>query len=371
MCGGAQSLRDYAPLPDEVQDDVRLTKRVNPGKEKKTQRIRGAKPAVNNELRQLMTKFDQSSLPQGVARCNMPAVKLGNTSHGREKIKDGKAKFNVKSDRLSYGVLEKGAIQIISRQGKRCEMADFELDNGNSPYMHFDGNVIRWDVSAIDVALGRCPMVHKFTITHIKSGAKHTYDLRFSFPNYFNTPGRNAVLTLAKLPDDSVPNLALLRDQELAFEQVVSLPLLISANGANGMNGMRGTNGSNGKDELSWTDKDGKTHHTKGTCAQAGGDGGDATSGQNAGHVVIYIDSELMAMYGTSSVNVQAIGGKGGKGGEPGKGGVHGRGSGCSGRAADGKRGADGVDGNDGDYVLIEADLHNWLHNTVEKGGKL
>lgn len=313
----------------------------------------------------------------GTYRIATPTLKILNSSHGIKDVKyNSSESFNIKKDRLSNAILtSKNEIQILNRKEKTCAMSDFTFTT-ESEVLKMEGNKITFQVPTLNIAAGNYPSKYKVVCTHTPSGAKYTFDLECVWPNYrYCSKEENNVYTFDVLGSDSFPDLALMCDMKKNLMEVVRLPFTFDAEGSNGSNGRRGSNGRNGIDEYSWTDKDGKTHYVKGTCAAAGEDGQDGGDGSPGGTFLICVSELLIKDFGLEGVTALVDGGVGGKGGKGGKGGIHGKGSPCykvnsdgtKAKAPDGKPGKDGKDGQRGDFLYVVADVVGFYLNAFGK----
>jgi len=287
-----------------------------------------------------------------------PVLKLVNSSHGREAVKDKEGKFNPKKDRISYAIIQNGnEIQIINHDHKPVNMSEFTFTvTGETVGMN--GNKINILPSVVAIAQGHYPWTHQIKCLHT-SGAQYTFDLQFVWPKQFSLSGEKHAFALSPIHGQA-DNLALLCDLDSKEAQVIRLPLLIESDGHHGANGRNGHTGAAGSNEYSWKDKEGKVHTSKGTCGQAGEDGGNGQDGTDGGQFLFCLSPEIIATYGLDGVIATIDAGLGGKGGKGGRGGKHGKGSGCSGTAPDGKDGRDGRDGKRGDFLYVQADVETF-----------
>ena len=290
-----------------------------------------------------------------------PFLSIKNTSHGRESIEYGDVKFNIKKDRMSYAVLRNGnCITLINHKNKACDMSDFTFET-NSETIRMNGNKIEVIVPTLNIAAGQYPADHKVTCVHVPSGSKYIFDIHCDYRRVLNCgEGFDGAYTFDMLGSDTFPDLALMCDLKTNEMEVVHLPFKFEAKGHNGSNGSRGRNGANGIDQVTYQDKEGKTHTIKGTCAKPGENGENGGDGGDGGTFLICVSQLLLDQFGLEAISAYIDAGKGGTGGDGGKGGIHGKGSPCSGKAADGARGKDGKDGKRGDFLYVVADVNGF-----------
>ena len=297
-----------------------------------------------------------------------PDLKLVNTSHGREAIKNGTGKFNPKKDRISYAVIEGNRISIINHDHKRVNMGDFNL-TAEGDAVRMDGNTIVIDAPLLSIAQGYYPWTYKVKCEHIASGAQYTFDLNLVWKKEVNLAGQLHAFALTPISSNVADNLGLLCDLDAKQLHIVRLPFLIDAEGTNGKDGRRGHTGASGTNEKTYKDSDGNTHRIAGTCGQRGEDGKDGTDGTDGGQFLLCVSPELVEAYGRDGLIATIDAGIGGKGGKGGQGGKHGTGSGCSGKAADGQDGKDGKDGQRGDFLYVLTNV-NEMYNDLLKGAQ-
>lgn len=296
-----------------------------------------------------------------------PDLKLVNSSHGREKIKDETGKFNPKKDRISYAVIRDGRICIINHNHKPVDMSDFQF-SAEGEGIKMDGNQIVFAAPILSIAQGHYPWTYKILCAHLSSDAKYTFDLQLVWKPQMDMAGELHAFALTPMASDVANDLGLLFDLDKKHIHIVRLPFLIQAEGKDGKDGRRGHTGASGTNEKTYKDSDGNTHRIAGTCGQRGEDGQDGEDGTDGGQFLLCVSPELMAAYGEDGLIATIDAGKGGKGGKGGEGGKHGTGSGCSGKAADGKHGTDGKDGVRGDFLYVLSNVNGLYDKT--KGGQ-
>ena len=295
-----------------------------------------------------------------------PDLKLLNTSHGREAIKNDEGKFSPKNDRISYAVIEGNRINIIRHDHKRVNMSEFRF-TAEGEAIRMDGNAILIEVPLLSIAQGHYPWKYKIQCEHMSSGAKYTFDLQLVWKKEMDLAGQLHAFALTPIASEAADNMGLLCDLDAKQFHIVRLPFLIQAEGTDGKDGRRGHVGAAGTNERTYKDSDGNTRKIAGTCGQRGHDGQDGTDGTNGGQFLLCVSPELVAAYGRDGLIATIDEGKGGKGGKGGQGGKHGTGSGCSGKAADGRDGKDGKDGVRGDFLYVLTDV-NAMYNDLMKG---
>ena len=372
----AQSLSSQmGPVPAAICEEAPLPPEMAKAKaaleqEKKQKLIRQGSYLPNSDAK-ILTNVEKYVGP-GAHECAIkssgktpvirtPILSLKNSSHGRESIESGDVKFNIKKDRMSYAVLRNGnCITLVNHKNKACDMSDFAFET-NSEVIRMNGNKIEIIVPTLNIAAGDYPAFHKVTCTHIPSGSRYIFDVHLDYRKQMNCgEAYDGAYTFDVLGSDSFPDLALMCDLKTNELEVVHLPFTFTSQGHNGSNGSRGRNGANGIDQLTYQDKEGKTHTIKGTCAKAGENGGDGDDGGNGGTFLICVSQLLLDQFGLEAISAHIEAGKGGKGGDGGKGGIHGKGSPCSGKAPDGARGRDGKDGKRGDFLYVVADVNGF-----------
>ena len=297
-----------------------------------------------------------------------PDLKLVNSSHGREKIKDEGGKFNPKKDRISYAVIRDGRICIVNHSHKLVDMSDFRF-TPEEEGISMNGNEIDFSVSLLSIAAGYYPWTYKIKCEHLSSDAQYTFDLRLEWRHQMDLAGQFRAFALTPMVSQTADDLGLLCDLENKQFHVVRLPFLIDGEGKDGKDGRRGHTGANGTNETTYKDSDGKTHRIAGTCGTRGQDGEDGEDGTDGGQYLLCISPDLLAKYGEDGLVATIDAGQGGKGGKGGQGGRHGTGSGCSGKAQDGKDGRDGKDGVRGDFLYVLADV-DAFYKDIMKGAE-
>ena len=296
-----------------------------------------------------------------------PDLRLQNTSHGREAIKNAEGKFNPKKDRISYAVIESNSICIVNHDHKRVDMSEFRF-TAEGEAIRMDGNRIVFVAPLLSIAQGHYPWMYKIKCEHMTSYAQYTFDLQLVWKSQMDLAGQLHALALAPVASEAADNMGLLCDLDAKQIHIVRLPFLIQAEGKDGKDGRRGHSGADGTNERTYKDSDGNTQKTAGTCGTRGEDGKDGTDGTDGGRFLFCVSPELVAAYGQDGLVATIDAGKGGKGGKGGQGGKHGKGSGCSGKADDGKDGKDGKDGTRGDFLYVLTDV-NEIYNHIVKGG--
>ena len=213
------------------------------------------------------------NMPVQGLKIDQPVYSLKNSSHGQEGVKSGTEKFNVKKDRMSSAIISGGKrIQIVNRNDKECNMADFTFETDNKA-IKMVGNAIELQVPVLHIAAGIYPSDYKITCYHIPSNSKYIFDLHMDWRDEHYVSGADGAYCFDLFPSDTFPDLALMCDFNKRELEVVRLPFTFHGAGHDGSNGRRGVNGANGVNESEWTDSDGKKHHVKGTCGKPGEDG--------------------------------------------------------------------------------------------------
>lgn len=296
-----------------------------------------------------------------------PDLKLANTSHGREGIKDTEGKFNPKKDRISYAVIEGNRINIIKQDHRRLNMSEFRFTVEEGEAIEMEGNAIVIQVPLLSIAQGHYPWTYRIKCEHPASGAQYTFDLQLAWKKEMDLAGQLHAFALSPIASEAADNMGLLCDLDTKQFHIVRLPFLIQAEGTDGKDGRRGHTGASGTNEKTYKDSDGNTHRIAGTCGSRGQDGTDGTDGTDGGRFLLCVSPELVSAYGRDGMIATIDAGRGGKGGKGGQGGKHGTGSGCNGKAADGRDGKDGKDGQRGDFLYVLTDV-NEMYNDIVKG---
>lgn len=374
----AQAITEVSPIPAAFSEETPLPEAMQKKyaayqKERRQKFYRAGEnlPNVNSKLTRMLNSYTYEA--NGVLQIgyNMnraaqhqiltPKICIRNTSYGHERIKGDGEHFNVKQDRLSSAIVMDQCICLVNRKGKLCDMSEFNFAT-SSEMIKMTGNRIVCLHDAYTLMNPAMPKIHQVTMTHIKSGARYTFDLYFELSDVISYPEDDYMMSVCLYDPDTTHKTGVLFDYNANSARLIRLPLTLDAEGRDGANGRRGANGLNGANEFTWTDKEGKTHTRKGTCASAGSDGEDGRDGTNGGRVLLFLSPELLNVYSVDAVQVEIEAGKGGVGGKGGKGGIHGKGSGCSGKAADGRDGRDGADGARGDFLYVEADVVGFMN---------
>ena len=384
--GQAQKLSDFAnpvpaavcaeaPLPAEVAqkyERVKLERQKKFTTPKKATR-ETIDPEVTNMFYRHLNKNAKSSTyliacaPSDTYQFEEPNLRLLNSSHGREKIKGEGEKFKVKKDRISYAVLRNdNEIRIVNHKHKFVDMADFLLTSESEAIRIEDGNKIVLNVPVMAIARGEYPLLNKVKCTHIASGLEYNFDVQMSWNKKLHLSGEQHAFALSPIESTASDHLGLLCDLDDKQMMVVTLPLIIEADGLDGKDGKKGKYGANGVDQKSYKDSDGNTHTVAGTCAKPGEDGEDGENGTDGGKFLLCISPELIEAYGMDGLIVTVDAGKGGKGGKGGEGGIHGKGSGCNGKAPDGKDGKNGKDGKKGDFLYVLTDVNTLYQQIIQ-----
>ncbi len=228
-----------------------------------------------------------------------------------------------------------------------------------------EGNRIVLDATPQEFAQGRYATEQRIRVTHLNSKTTYVYDLHIGFEDSLSWRGQKKAIAVMPYPTPVFEDLGVvmnLTDKTLTF---VHLPLNIHGEGSDGKNGHRGYNGANGTNTYTWTDKEGKIHTVRGTCAQPGSKGEDGEDGTDGGQFFIFVDSSLDAFGGIESITAWIDPGVGGEGGKGGEGGIHGRGSGCSGMAPNGENGKHGRNGKRGDFLYVIGDAQSWIKQAL------
>ena len=334
-------------------------------------------PSVSDKVRTLAAAFVQPGTesfhlkyqPTDKYTVYWPELRLLNSSHGREKIKEETGKFNPKKDRLSYAVVRNAKIYIINHSHKPVDMSEFRFTS-ESEAIRMEGNAIQLAVPMLDIATGRYPWTYKIRCEHLSSDAQYTFDLRMEWLQETELAGQTCAFAITTIASTAANNMALLCDMINKQFHIIRLPFLIKGEGHDGKDGRRGHTGASGTNESTYKDSNGNTQRIAGTCGQPGEDGKDGEDGTDGGHFLICLSPAVTTMYGEDGVIATIDAGKGGKGGKGGQGGKHGKGSGCSGSAADGRDGKDGKDGVRGDFLYVEADVDTMILDIMKGGQK-
>ena len=355
-----------APLP---QAQAQMFARII--SEQKGRYATPSAPATANVCSELKTKMQKllrsggetfaiNYDPSAEYTVERPNYKLMNSSRGKERIKSGSGKFNVKKDRISSAVLQGTSLVIVNHSDKTVDMSEFTFET-ESKAIKMEGNKIVMTVPVLDIATGEAPADHKIVCTHNASGLKYTFDLHMYWTKKMTMRGEKHALAVTTLGSDTFPDLGVLCDLDEKILRFVHLPLVIRGEGRNGRDGNKGAFGLNGINKVTSTDENGNTKViVPGTCAQLGSDGENGEDGQDGGQFLICVSPDFVQTFGLNGLLTTIDAGKAGKGGKGGEGGIHGKGSSCSGKAPDGKDGKDGVDGKRGDFLYVLADVDSF-----------